>query len=220
MQEILYYIFIGAVPVLLAITLHEAAHGLVADKLGDPTARKLGRITMNPIKHIDPQGTIIIPLVMIVMSKMLLGQVLAFGWAKPVPVDPRQFKQPLLDMALVALAGPVSNFVMASLWALFISLSVAVVSDRELLDHLVFMGEIGIFINILLLVLNLLPIPPLDGGRVVAGLLPKEAALVYLRIEPFGMWILLALLFTGLLGQVMWPLIITFQSLVTKLFIF
>jgi Zn-dependent protease len=219
-QEILYYIVIGAVPVLLAITLHEAAHGLVADKLGDPTARKLGRITLNPIKHIDPQGTIIIPLVMIVMSKMLLGQVMAFGWAKPVPVDPRHFKQPLLDMALVALAGPVSNFVMASLWALFISLSVAVVSDRALLDHLVFMGEIGIFINVLLLVLNLLPIPPLDGGRVVAGLLPKELALVYLRIEPFGMWILLALLFTGLLGQVMWPLILTFQSLVTKLFIF
>ena len=220
MQEILYYIVIGAVPVLLAITLHEAAHGLVADKLGDPTARKLGRITMNPIKHIDPQGTIIIPLLMIVMSKMLLGQVMAFGWAKPVPVDPRQFKQPLLDMALVALAGPVSNFVMASLWALFISLSVAVVSDRELLDHLVFMGEIGIFINILLLVLNLLPIPPLDGGRVVAGLLPHQLALTYLRIEPFGMWILLALLFTGVLGQVMWPLIVTFQSLVTKLFIF
>lgn len=220
MQEILYYIVIGAVPVLLAITLHEAAHGLVADKLGDPTARKLGRITMNPIKHIDPQGTIIIPLLMIVMSKMLLGQVMAFGWAKPVPVDPRQFKQPLLDMALVALAGPVSNFVMASLWALFISLSVVVVSDRELLDHLVFMGEIGIFINILLLVLNLLPIPPLDGGRVVAGLLPQQLALVYLRIEPFGMWILLALLFTGVLGQVMWPLIVTFQSLVTKLFIF
>ena len=154
------------------------------------------------------------------MSKMLLGQVMAFGWAKPVPVDPRQFKQPLLDMALVALAGPVSNFVMASLWALFISLSVVVVSDRELLDHLVFMGEIGIFINILLLVLNLLPIPPLDGGRVVAGLLPQQLALVYLRIEPFGMWILLALLFTGVLGQVMWPLIVTFQSLVTKLFIF
>lgn len=220
MQEILYYIAIGAVPVLLAITLHEAAHGLVADKLGDPTARKLGRITMNPIKHIDPQGTIIIPLVMIVMSKMLLGQVMAFGWAKPVPVDPRHFKQPLLDMGLVALAGPVSNFVMASLWALFISLNAAVVSDRALLDHLVFMGEIGIFINVLLLVLNLLPIPPLDGGRVVAALLPKELALVYLRIEPFGMWILLALLFTGLLGQVMWPLIITFQSLITKLFIF
>ncbi len=220
MQEILYYIVIGAVPVLLAITLHEAAHGLVADKLGDPTARNLGRITLNPIKHIDPQGTIIIPLVMIVMSKMLLGTLMAFGWAKPVPVDPRHFKQPLLDMALVALAGPGSNFVMASLWALFISLSAATVSNPALLDHLVFMGEIGIFINILLLVLNLLPIPPLDGGRVVAGLLPTQLALVYLRIEPFGMWILLALLFTGVLGQVMWPLITTFQSIVTKLFIF
>jgi Zn-dependent protease len=219
-QEILYYIAIGALPVLLAITLHEAAHGLVADKLGDPTARKLGRITLNPIKHIDLQGTIIIPLVMIVMSKMLLGTLMAFGWAKPVPVDPRHFKQPLLDMALVALAGPGSNFFMASLWALFISLSASVVSDQSVLDHLIFMGEIGIFINVLLLVLNLLPIPPLDGGRVVAGLLPKEMALVYLRIEPFGMWILLALLFTGILGQVMWPLIVTFQSIISKLFIF
>lgn len=220
MQEILYYIVVGAVPVLLAITMHEAAHGWVADKLGDPTARKLGRITINPIKHIDPQGTIIIPLVMIVMSKMLLGTLMAFGWAKPVPVDPRHFKQPLLDMALVALAGPGSNFVMASLWALFISFSASVVSDRSVLDHLIFMGEIGIFINVLLLVLNLLPIPPLDGGRIVAGILPKQMAMYYLRIEPFGMWILLALLFTGVLGQILWPLIVKFQTIISNLFIF
>lgn len=220
MQEIIYIIVIGAVPVLLAITLHEAAHGMIADKLGDPTARQLGRITLNPIKHIDPQGTIMIPLVMIVLSKMLLGQLMAFGWAKPVPVDPRHFKQPLLDMALVALAGPGSNFVMASLWALFISLSTTVVSDQAILKHLVFMGEIGIFINVLLLVLNLLPIPPLDGGRIVAGVLPKEMAIAYLRIEPYGMWILLALLFSGVLGQILWPLIIRFQAIISAIFIF
>ena len=220
MQEILYYILIGVVPVLLAITLHEAAHGWVADKLGDPTARKLGRITLNPIKHIDPQGTIFIPLMMIVLSKMLLGTLLVFGWAKPVPVDPRHFKQPLLDMALVALAGPGSNFVMASLWALFISLSAALISDRSMLEHLVFMGEIGIFFNVLLMVLNLLPLPPLDGGRIVAGVLPKQMAIAYLRIEPYGFFILMALLFSGVLGKILLPLIYQFQSIISAIFIF
>ena len=220
MQEILYYILIGVVPVLLAITLHEAAHGWIADKLGDPTARKLGRITLNPIKHIDPQGTIFIPLMMIVLSKMLLGTLLVFGWAKPVPVDPRHFKQPLLDMALVALAGPASNFVMASLWALFISLSAALISDRSMLEHLVFMGEIGIFINVLLMVLNLLPLPPLDGGRIVAGVLPKQMAIAYLRIEPYGFFILMALLFSGVLGKILMPLIYQFQSIISAIFIF
>jgi Zn-dependent protease len=219
-QEILYYILIGVVPVLLAITLHEAAHGWVADKLGDPTARKLGRITLNPIKHIDPQGTIFIPLMMIVLSKMLLGTLLVFGWAKPVPVDPRHFKQPLLDMALVALAGPGSNFVMASLWALFISLSAALISDRSMLEHLVFMGEIGIFFNVLLMVLNLLPLPPLDGGRIVAGVLPKQMAIAYLRIEPYGFFILMALLFSGVLGKILLPLIYQFQSIISAIFIF
>ena len=220
MQETLYYILIGIVPVVLAITLHEAAHGWVADKLGDPTARQLGRITINPIKHIDPQGTIVIPLVMIVLSKMLLGTMFVFGWAKPVPVDARHFKQPLLDMALVALAGPGSNFVMASLWALFISLSTAVISDPDTVKHLIFMGEIGIFINVLLMVLNLLPLPPLDGGRIVAGVLPQPMAMAYLRIEPFGFFILLALLFTGVLGQILFPLIIKFQAIISSIFIF
>lgn len=220
MQETLYYILIGAIPVLLAITLHEAAHGWVADKLGDPTARKLGRITINPLKHVDPQGTIIIPLAMIVLSKMLLGTMFVFGWAKPVPVDVRQFKQPLLDMALVALAGPGSNFIMASLWALFISLSTMIVSDRSIVEHLIFMGEIGIFINVLLMVLNLLPLPPLDGGRFVAGVLPKQMAMMYLRIEPYGFFILLALLFSGILGKILFPLIIKFQAIISAIFIF
>lgn len=220
MQETLYYILIGIVPVVLAITLHEAAHGWVADKLGDPTARQLGRITINPIKHIDPQGTIVIPLVMIVLSKLMLGTMFVFGWAKPVPVDARHFKQPLLDMALVALAGPGSNFVMASLWALFISLSTAVVSDPDTVKHLIFMGEIGIFINVLLMVLNLLPLPPLDGGRIVAGVLPQQMAMAYLRIEPYGFFILLALLFTGVLGQILFPLIIKFQAIISSIFIF
>jgi len=219
-QEILYYILIGAVPVLLAITLHEAAHGWVADKLGDPTARQLGRITINPIRHIDPKGTIIIPLMMIVLSKMLLGTLLVFGWAKPVPVDPRYFKQPLLDMALVALAGPGSNFFMASLWALFISLSASLVNDRSILGHLIFMGEIGIFFNVLLMVLNLLPLPPLDGGRILAGVLPKRMAMVYLRIEPYGFFILLALLFSGVLGKILLPLIYQFQAIISAIFIF
>ena len=214
MQQTLYTIAIWAVPVLFAITLHEAAHGWVASKLGDPTARQLGRITMNPIKHIDPVGTIAVPLILVTLTNFIIG------WAKPVPVDPRHFKQPLLDMALVALAGPVSNFIMACGWALLITLSTTVLADSSLAVHLKHMGEAGMIINIILMVLNLMPIPPLDGGRVVAGVLPKEVALSYLRIEPFGMWIILALLATGILGKILWPIVARFRDIIGAIFIF
>jgi Zn-dependent protease len=213
-QQILYTIAIWAVPVLFAITLHEAAHGWVANKLGDPTARQLGRITMNPIKHIDPMGTIVIPLVLVTLSGFIIG------WAKPVPVDPRHFKQPLLDMALVALAGPVSNFIMASAWALLITLSTNVLADSSIAIHLLQMGKAGMTINIILMVLNMLPIPPLDGGRVLAGVLPQNMALAYMRIEPYGMFIILALLVSGILGKILWPIVLRFDAIISALFIF
>ena len=214
MQQILYTIAIWAVPVLFAITLHEAAHGWVASKLGDPTARQLGRITMNPIKHIDPIGTIAVPLLLVTMSGFIIG------WAKPVPVDPRHFKQPLLDMALVALAGPVSNFIMACGWALLITLSKTALADASYAVYLLQMGKAGMTINIILMVLNMLPIPPLDGGRVVAGVMPKDMALTFMRIEPFGMWIILALLISGVLGKILWPVVLRFDAIISAIFIF
>lgn len=214
MQQILYTIAIWAVPVLFAITLHEAAHGWVADKLGDPTARQLGRITMNPIKHIDPMGTIVIPIALVMLSGFIIG------WAKPVPVDMRHFKQPLLDMALVALAGPASNFLMACGWALMITLSTTALADTSIAIYLLQMGKAGMTINLILMVLNLMPIPPLDGGRVVAGVLPKQMAWSYMRIEPYGMWIILALLVSGVLGKILWPLVLRFEAIISAIFIF
>ena len=214
MQQILYTIAIWAVPVLFAITLHEAAHGWVANKLGDPTARQLGRITMNPIKHIDPVGTIAVPLVLVMLSGFIIG------WAKPVPVDMRHFKQPLLDMALVALAGPASNFLMACGWALMITLSTTVLAETSIAIYLLQMGKAGMTINLILMVLNLIPIPPLDGGRVVAGVLPKQMAWSYMRIEPYGMWIILALLVSGVLGKILWPVVLRFEAIISAIFIF
>jgi len=214
LQQILYTIAIWAVPVLFAITLHEAAHGWVADKLGDPTARQLGRITMNPIKHIDPMGTIVIPIALVMLSGFIIG------WAKPVPVDMRHFKQPLLDMALVALAGPASNFLMACGWALMITLSTTALADTSIAIYLLQMGKAGMTINLILMVLNLMPIPPLDGGRVVAGVLPKQMAWSYMRIEPYGMWIILALLVSGVLGKILWPLVLRFEAIISAIFIF
>jgi Zn-dependent protease len=190
--------------VLFAITLHEAAHGWVANRLGDPTARNLGRITANPLKHIDPLGTIVVPLALLFMSGFIIG------WAKPVPVNPRYFKQPLLDMAVVALAGPMSNFMMACLWALLIVISPT--------GYLAAVGHAGIIINLILMVLNLIPIPPLDGGRVLAGILPRSLAMEYMRIEPFGMMIILLLMFSGLLGKIIWPLVQHFQNIIALIF--
>jgi Zn-dependent protease len=191
-------------PVLFAITVHETAHGWMALRLGDKTAMMLGRLTLNPLKHIDPLGTILIPGLMYMMAGFI------FGWAKPVPITWQNLGNPKRDMVLVAAAGPVSNFFMAILWALIIRIGLAL-GDSGL--ALVFMGVAGIFINTILMVLNLLPLPPLDGGRVMTGLLPGPLAYRFSRIEPYGFFILVALLVTGLLGALLWPVIEFFMSL-------
>ena len=210
--DIAYTIAVWALPILFAITLHEAAHGWVAYKLGDPTAKKSGRITVNPIKHIDPMGTVVVPILLAMVSPFVMG------WAKPVPVEPRYFKSPLLDMALVAVAGPVSNFFMACFWAMFVLLVTTVLSPSQALNFLATMGNNGIIINIVLMVLNLLPIPPLDGSRVVAGILPAPLALPYIKLERYGMVIILLLLVSGILGKILWPLVQHFVTIISRVF--
>lgn len=192
-QRIIVWLF----PVVFAITVHEVAHGWVAKKLGDNTASMLGRLTLNPIKHIDPIGTLLIPGIL-----LLTGTGFIFGWAKPVPVDGRNFKKPLHDMALVAIAGPVSNLLMAIAWALIARFGVIAANDF-VSPPLINMGMAGISINLVLCLLNLLPIPPLDGSRVLTGLLPSRLAWQYNQLERYGFMILLILLFTGLLNVIL-----------------
>ena len=187
-------------PVLFAITVHEVAHGWVAKRLGDPTAMMLGRLTLNPIKHIDPFGTILVPGILLWAGGVI------FGWARPVPVTWQNLKHPKRDMAIVALAGPTANLLMAFLWVLVVKGGLLLhESLRWLAEPVVFMGIAGVFINTVLMVLNLLPLPPLDGGRVLTGVLPDRFASRVARVEPYGLIILVVLLVTGLLGQILWP---------------
>ncbi len=219
LAEIIYTIAVWLFPVLLAITLHEAAHGWVANQLGDPTAKRLGRITINPLVHIDPMGTIVVPLTILLVSILTFSSGMLIGWARPVPVDYRYFRQPLLDMALVAVAGPLSNFLMACLWSLFSTLAVLFFARTETGFFLYDMGQKGILINVILMVLNMMPIPPLDGGRVVAGVLPASAAVVFMRIERYGMVIVIALLASGILSRIMWPMVQYFVQMIRHLFV-
>lgn len=206
-------LLIFAIPVLFAITVHEVAHGWLANKLGDPTARMLGRLTLNPIKHIDPVGTIIVPAMAFYLGGFL------FGWAKPVPVNWHNLRSPRRDMALVAAVGPMSNLLMAVIWAFVIKTLVWGWGDSIELGvgvtgALLQMAIVGIQINALLMLLNLLPIPPLDGSRVVRSVLPTSWTRYYDSLEPFGFFILLALLALGALGKLLGPLA---QELMTGL---
>jgi Zn-dependent protease len=200
-------IVVWLLPVVFAITVHEVAHGWVAKKRGDNTAAQLGRLTLNPMKHIDWFGTVILPGLL-----LITGTGFIFGWAKPVPVDARNFKNPLHDMALVALAGPVANLVMALAWALLARLGVLIGVEAISLP-LIYMGVAGISINLMLAVVNLLPIPPLDGSRILTGILPTRLAWQYNRLEPYGFYILIALLYFKLLNVLLaYPLAVV-QSL-------
>lgn len=205
-------IAVWALPVLFAITVHEVAHGWIALRLGDKTAMMLGRLTLNPLKHIDPIGTVLLPLVMLMLGGFI------FGWAKPVPVTWENLKHPKRDMALVAAAGPLANLLMALLWALIMKLGYILVPGTGSVGQLlIYMGGAGIFINIVLMVLNLLPLPPLDGSRVVSSFLPGPVAWKFNRIENYGFLILIVLLATGLLGQIIGPPVFGLQELVYKL---
>ena len=206
MDSIIQGIAIYALPVIFAITLHEAAHGYVAKHYGDLTAYAQGRVTLNPLKHIDLIGTIIVPLGIYVLSTSAVGSGFLFGWAKPVPVNFANLRRPKRDMLWVAAAGPGANLLMAFLWAFIIKLSFAM-PESDLAEPMMLMGQAGITINAILLVLNLLPLPPLDGGRIAVSLLPHRIAHRFAQIEPYGFMIILVLLFTGVLGAVILPFI-------------
>ncbi|EGV29688.1 peptidase M50 [Thiorhodococcus drewsii AZ1] len=190
-----------AVPVLFAITVHEAAHGWVANRLGDRTAFMLGRVTFNPLRHVDPVGTILVPTVTFLLAGFL------FGWAKPVPVNWRNLGHPRRDMALVAVAGPGANLLMGLAWGLAIQLGLLLMPFSQWIAlPLIYTGASGVLINVFLMVLNLFPLLPLDGGRILNALLPPRVAYYFSRLEPFGLIVLLALLATGLLGAILMPL--------------
>ncbi len=190
-------LLIWVIPVLLAITLHEAAHGWTASKFGDHTARMMGRVTLNPVKHIDPVGTVIVPLALLIMSTGFI-----FGWAKPVPINFNALRSPKSGMIWVALAGPGANLIMAIGW-----LFVAILSFNNNIPIMLKMAGAGIFINILLAVFNLLPIPPLDGSRVISALLPNPLAYKYNQLERFGFVILIGLMFIGGFSYIVWPIV-------------
>lgn len=196
--QFLHVASIAILPMLFAITVHEVAHGWVAKRFGDPTAERLGRLTLDPTKHIDPIGTILAPLALLLIT----GGRFAFGWAKPVPVTWENLRHPKRDMAIVAAAGPAANLLMALIWALIAKLAVLLGAFPWVAKPMYQMGVFGIEINALFMVLNLIPLPPLDGGRVAVGLLPGPWAWRLARIEPYGMFILLGLLFTGLLWTI------------------
>ena len=197
---------IYSLPVLFAITLHEAAHGYVARHFGDMTAYAQGRISLNPVRHIDLVGTILVPIAILVASKLAGGAGYLFGWAKPVPVNYSALRRPKQNMMWVAAAGPAANLAMALGWALLLKSADALPTNiftvpmRQL-------GVAGVEVNVVLMVLNLLPILPLDGGRILASLLPHRVAGQYARLEPWGFPILLLLLFTGYLGFLLGPMV-------------
>jgi Zn-dependent protease len=210
-------IAVYALPVIFAITLHEAAHGYVAKHFGDLTAYAEGRVSLNPLRHIDPFGTVALPLILLALSKLFGGGGILFGWAKPVPVNFSNLRHPKRDMLWVAAAGPASNLLMALLWALMVKIGLSAPGSYFALP-LALMGAAGVFVNVIFMVLNLLPLPPLDGGRILVSLLPHRLAHMVARIEPYGFIILIVLLFTGALGVVMWPMIGFTMSAIAGLF--
>lgn len=202
-------LLVFVIPVLFAVTLHEVAHGWIASQFGDQTAKSLGRLSLNPIKHIDLIGSIVVPIIMYFASGFL------FGWAKPVPVNWRNLGHPRRDMVLVAIAGPAANFLMLLFWAMLAKLVTMFGLDSDYFSQLVLiMCGIGITINIILMILNLFPLLPLDGGRILTAILPPNLASSFSRLEPYGLIILVLLLVSGLLWKILFPIISKTETMI------
>jgi len=208
---------IYSLPVLFAITLHEAAHGYVARHFGDLTAHAQGRISLNPLRHIDLVGTLAVPILILVVSKLAGGAGYLFGWAKPVPVNYSALRRPKQNMMWVAAAGPAANLAMALVWALFLKLG-ELLPENAFSVPMRLIGVAGIEVNVVLMLLNLLPILPLDGGRILASLLPHRMAWQYARLEPWGFPILLLLLFSGYLGVLLRPMLLASFQVISAVF--
>lgn len=217
MQEftLIQQVCIWAIPVLLAITLHEAAHAYVAFKCGDNTAKMFGRLSLNPIRHIDPIGTVLLPIVAGILTQFNF----VIGYAKPVPINWGQLRNPKRDMILVALAGPGSNFLMAFLWAGCFKIATFLHPESSMPAlFLLVTARAGMVINLVLAFLNLIPLPPLDGSRVISSLLPARQSIAYAKIEPYGFLILVILIFTNVLGYVLLPLVNNGLYVLSKIF--
>ncbi len=212
-MNVIQTLAISALPVIFAITLHEAAHGYAARHFGDPTAWQMGRISLNPLRHVDMVGTLLVPALILLLS----GGGLLFGWAKPVPVNFGNLRRPKQDMLWVAAAGPGANLVMALGWALLLKFAVGS-PEHAYSEAMKEMARVGISINGVLMVLNLLPLPPLDGGRIAVSLLPHRAAWKFAQLERWGFPILLALLFFGLLDTILRPFLRAFNALIRVIF--
>ena len=208
---------ISITPVLLAITVHEASHGYAAKYFGDKTAYFLGRITLNPLKHIDPVGTILIPGSLLLLAYVQGTTPFLFGWAKPVPVNFSNLNNPKKDMMWVAFAGPGSNLVMAIIWAIVLGFFQSPGNSYGVFIN--GMAQVGIMINLILMLLNLLPIPPLDGGRMAVSILPSPWSYKLASIEQYGMFIIIFLFISGFLSAILWPLVSFFQGLLTGIFV-
>lgn len=212
-SDLIQVLTVMAIPLLFAITLHEVAHGWVASLRGDQSARMLGRLTLNPIKHIDLIGTILVPLITMISAGIV------FGWAKPVPVNQNALKRPRIDMALVALAGPFANLAMALFWGVIgkIGLTAEEMGNAYVGVPLYYMGQYGIMINVVLAVLNLIPLPPLDGGKVLANIMPRRWGFYFSRIEAYGFFILLLLIVSKVLFRVISPVVMAIVAMISEL---
>jgi Zn-dependent protease len=213
--EFIKHLAVWTIPVLYAITMHEAAHGWVSHKLGDNTAYMLGRVSFNPFRHIDPVGTVLVPILLLFLGGFI------FGWAKPVPVNDHNLKNPKRDMALVSLAGPVANIIMAIFWAFMIKLSFYLKAEGyDYYEILEAVGNAGVIINIVLGMFNLLPIPPLDGSKIAYSMMSRRIYFFYSKLEPYGFIIILGMIVSGTLNEILGPMVQTCYTIIYNLVFF